>query len=117
MDVNVVLIIVIGVVVVGVLALVLGRGLTITRDGGKLEFKADEAKREIPTEDHISVADHVELTNVRAGNVTGTDEAHHGGTREVDVLRNAKVKGGSIGDISGVRHGGSGNADSPDSAA
>ena len=118
---EIVLIIAIAVVVVGVLALALGRGLTISRDGGRLSFEAKEARRETPSEEKVRVGEGIQLENVKAGNVTGVEGAHKVEKRDVDVLREARISGGSIGDISGVRQSGpskpGGNPEPPGNAA
>ncbi|MEQ8354041.1 MAG: hypothetical protein RH942_00775 [Kiloniellaceae bacterium] len=94
--------IVVGGVVV-IVALALGGIVEVGLDPLRLSFRRKkDAGRE-----SVSVLDQAEIEDAEIGSVTGVarepgSAAEGGRVSDIDVARKAKIKGGKIGDISGV---------------
>ncbi len=92
--------------VVLIVALSLGGVVDIGLKPLRLSFRRKETPK-APQRERVSVLDEAQLHDVEAGNVTGVsqDAGSRGETgiaRDVDVGRKAKIRGGKLGDISGV---------------
>lgn len=96
-----------------VIAVIVVVAILWARSGVRLRFPGVEASVDAPPEKHtVTVAENVKFEGVEVGKVTGQGVAP-GGTvaNEVRVMNDAEVKGGKIGDISGVVVSGSPSAE------
>ena len=93
-------ILVLGVVVL--VALVLGGRVEVGLDPLRLSFRRKQAAGQ----DKVSVLDEAEIENAEVGNVTGVTRQAEGGdggqVTDISVARGARIKGGKLGDISGM---------------
>ena len=88
------------------LALVLGGFVEVGLDPLRLSFKRKKA----PAQERVSVLDEAEIEDAEVGKITGVARAagdSDGKVSDIDVARKARIKGGKIGDISGVSLSGS----------
>ncbi len=104
MDFNTIAIIVLGVVILGGLALWLGRGLKIRKDkdGFSLETEATQIEGRSKSDQNISVGKDLEIEGSTAGDVAGI-KGDTDSDQDIDVLSGGKVKDSNLGDIVGIK--------------
>lgn len=108
MEFRTILVIVMGIVILGSLALWLGRGMIIRKrpDGG-IELKTEAKNVDERDESSIDVGSDLEIDNAKVGDISG----HKGtsadfdakGKQNINVMKGGKIKGGEVGDISGIK--------------
>ena len=106
MDFEIVLVVVIGVVILGSLALWLGRGMKIRKDkeGFTLETEADQKKEAGGNE--ISLGKGLEIEESAAGDIAaikGRSSESADMTNKIDVLEGGKIRKSEVGDIVGIK--------------
>lgn len=108
MEFRTILVIVIGVVILGSLALWLGRGMRIRRgaDGG-LEFDTEAKVPDDTDESTIDVGSNLEIEDAKVGDISGHKGASAdfdaNGKQNINVMKGGKIKGGEVGDITGIK--------------
>lgn len=116
MEFNTVLVVVIGVVILGGIALWFGRGMKIhgSKDGFSLE--TESGKPENTAQQNVSVGKNLEIDDAEVGGIAGVDVENPNLTADtnqnVDVLEGGKITRSSTGDIVGVKQGSSSDKDS-----
>lgn len=104
-------ILVLGVVVL--VALILGGRVEVGLDPLRLSFRRKQAAGQ----DKVSVLDEAEIEDAEVGNVTGVsrqaEDDSGGQVTDISVARGARIKGGKLGDISGMTVTGGGAGKTP----
>lgn len=108
MEFQTILVIVIGVVILGSLALWLGRGMRIRRgaDGG-LELETEAKNVDDRDESTIDVGSNLEIDDAKVGDISGhkgtSADFESKGKQNINVMKEGKIKGGEVGDITGIK--------------
>ena len=104
MEFNTVAIIVVGIIILGCLALWLGRGLKIRKDKNGISLEIDAVKTEESSKHNISIGKDLKIEDSTVGDVAGIKgEAVPDSKQDIDVLNGGKVKNSKLGDIVGVK--------------
>lgn len=97
-----------------VVALIKGGVVEVSLDPPSLKFrrKAQDAQ------ERVKVLEEAEIEQSKVGDITGGERAGESGpqpagTREIEVGKGLTIKGSEVGDISGVKEGGSGEEKNP----
>lgn len=105
-DPTVLIVLITAVFIVVIFALWKGSGLKIRKDKNGFSVETEAEKKQESTEQNIGVAESIEITHAKVGDIVGEKREDVDGTsgvkQNIEVAKDAKIIGSDVGDIVGI---------------